>query len=268
MIPITRFSFYFIFSSSLIFSLHIFYKHEHTYAQSHVQSHKHTHHHNQTLGSSKRSSGTYVLDTYATLAVSLAEKQKTSEAFCMILLKRCLHLIAPFTPNNEWSVQQFDPAKKDPKGLPSLNENCRIVTFMLIHRQALFENLFSGNHSISNQNQTHNREQNQGSNSIQRQGQGQGRGQGQGQGQGQIKGRGDSIHKEEDSAEDARIEAGRFLLNGLQLLLPRDGNFLKYDLHLQGKGGNEDGGERQKREEFERVARFCAWFSSNRTHVN
>ena len=191
-----------------------------------------------------------MLDTYATLAVTLAEKQKTSEAFCMILLKRCMHLIAPFTPNNDWSPDEFDSNSKDTRGLSSLNEYCKILTFILIHRQALFEHLFCRSHSQSIQNQ--------GSSSQH----------GQQRGQVQVKGRGGSIHKDEDIVEEARLEAGRFLLTGLQLLLPRDRDYMAYELYLQGESGSEESAERQRRQEFERAVRFCAWFSSNRNQVS
>ena len=92
--------------------------------------------------------------------------------------------------------------------------------------------------------------------------------QGQARGLSQVKGRGGSIQKEEDIMEEARLEAGRFLLAGLQLLVPRDRDYMEYELYLQGRSATEESSERQRRQEFERAVRFCAWFASNRNQVS
>ena len=259
------------------------------------------------LGSSKRpASSPYGADTYASLAVALADKQRVSEAFCMILLKMCLHYLSPtpssstLTSDEEWNKERFSPDYifnatstatttsntiigtvsdtgtdtdiKDGEDNDKDKECCRILTILLIHKQSLFESLLSTTDTtIQNQNQNQSQNlnivgqgQNQNQNPRQNaqslpqdisQGQGQGQSQGLGLGQGQVRVR--DIDRDQYSGEDSTIPPvpENFLLHGLLQLLPRDGEYVKYEQYLeydgevqglgQGQGQSQSQGQSQ-----------------------
>ena len=150
-------------------------------------------------------------------------------------------------------------------------ECCRILTILLIHKQSLFESLLSTtdttliqnqnqnlNSSVVGQTQNQNQNQNPRQNAIslpQDMSQGQGQGQSQGLGQGQVRVR--DIDRDQYSGEDSTIPPvpENFLLHGLLHLLPRDGEYVKYEQYLeydgevqglgQGQGQSQSQGQSQ-----------------------
>lgn len=122
------------------------------------------------------------------------------------------------------------------------------------------------------------------------QGQGQERGQDRGGslGQGSRDGRdGQGTYLKADEAGDPTPKSStksnefeNFFLSGLLQLLPRDGDYSRYEQFLEyvpnrkDENEREEEGERiertegQRRDELDRVRRFCSWFLSNRSQVD
>ena len=208
-----------------------------------------SHHSSSSLGQSRRvGNESYGMESSSTQATAAGEKQRCSDAFCMIVLKRCLHCL-PGTGTGTGTTHSRDDLT---------TECCRILTLLFIHRRCLIDQYLSSAQGATQPLLTQTQAQAM---------------------QGRSSKENESQYIDEDSGEGVTMEPPEQpLITGLSLLLPGGEDYRGYEQYLSSceghsnsmeeiSGWGTEANEIHKAEEREREERFCSWFRSNRIQV-